>query len=329
MYKRQADKKCWAHIPVKFNSKNYFVHRLSHILINESPEAICTSNIFPAYHIGDTWYAGGEVIRTIPAPAQLQATYPLTTNIGISFNLGDSGLFPQEELEKLQTIIQFPYQRQAIENSIASRIGGHSQNDGFQMSRIFSPHDVKQLTDNIWGHLTDWFWSVSHFYLMVFGIFTTNRVIRLLVVTILNALNLYQLEGCTTLICLSFCNAVPLWMLGRRMRRNDNLHPINPFLPPTENLPVNTPYEPTPDDDLVEIHIPNTQNRINLNQETLQYDPVRPTRRVLVDPADLPNTNVQPKRKAPLPPVPITPETNTRKPNKNVTFSERPNSNIP
>ena len=189
---------------------------------------------------------GEEVIRTIPAPAQLQATYPLTTNIGISFNLGDSGLFPQEELEKLQTIIQFPYQRQAIENSIASRIGGHSQNDGFQMSRIFSPHDVKQLTDNIWGHLTNWFWSVSHFYLMVFGIFTTYRVIRLLVVTILNALNLYQLEGCTTLICLSFCNAVPLWMLGRRMRRNDNLHPINPFLPPNENLPVNTPYETYP-----------------------------------------------------------------------------------
>jgi len=135
----------------QIEAKSRLSGRLSHILINESPEAICTSNIFPAYHIGDTWYAGGEVIRTIPAPARLQVTYPLSTNIGISFNLGASGLFPQEELEKLQTIIQFPYQRQAIKNSIASRIGGHSQNDGFQTSRIFSLH------------MTNWFWSVSHF----------------------------------------------------------------------------------------------------------------------------------------------------------------------
>jgi len=58
------------------------------------------------------------------------------------------------------------------------------------------------------------------------------------------------------------------------MRRDDNLHPINPFLPSPNNIPVNTPYEPTPEDDLIEIHIQNTQNRINLNQETSQYDPV-------------------------------------------------------
>ena len=112
------------------------------------------------------------------------------------------------------------------------------------------------------------------------------------------------------------------------MRRNNNLHPINPFLP-SSDIPVNTPDEPTPDDDLIEIHIQNTQNRINLNQETSQNDPVRPPRRVLVDPADHPNTNVQPKRKAPVPPVPTNPETNTSKPNRNVTFSDRPNSNIP
>jgi len=158
----------------------------------------------------------------MPAPPKFQLNQPKTSDLGITFNLGDQGLFPQKEMEKLQNIIQYPYQRSAMESSWTHRILGEKYDDSWQFSNIFTTNDVSRLTTKAWDQITGWFWKMSYGYLFIFSIWVTYRIIKVVLVTIINAFNLYQLRGCTTWLCLSFCNAIPVWMLTRYINKERN-----------------------------------------------------------------------------------------------------------
>jgi len=72
-------------------------------------------------------------------------------------------------MEKLQNIIQNPYQRSAMESSWTHRILGEKYDDSWQFSNIFTMNDVNRLTTKAKGPnhrmvLENELWIPIHFF---------------------------------------------------------------------------------------------------------------------------------------------------------------------
>ena len=178
-----------------------------------------------------------------------------------------------------------------MESSWTHRILGEKYDDSWQFSNIFTTNDVSRPTTKAWDQITGWFWKMSYGYLFIFSIWVTYRIIKIVLVTIINAFNLYQLRGCTTWLCLSFCNAIPVWMLTRYINkeRNNKDHQDeetgqqtnttkkqrnnNESIDLSDYIPMNITYKfPCPEDEL-----PPKDEKTNDNGD--EYEPVRPPRR--------------------------------------------------
>jgi len=60
------------------------------------------------------WITGGPNSRIVPGPSKFQPEGPLTSEIDPLFNIGDGGIYPKSQLNQLQTLLQFPYTKDAI-----------------------------------------------------------------------------------------------------------------------------------------------------------------------------------------------------------------------
>ena len=227
---------CYQHLPVSYKNETWYVHRRSEILLRDSPTVDCDPHIEVAYHVNGRWITGGKTIKVISAPAKLPVQDPIISKVELIHNLGDGGLYPSDAIHRLQSLLQFPFERQAIQENIVNRLTGRPHSGTWSSTNFFTPAELQSLADSTWNRIKGWFGWFGQFFSIIGGIYFTISVASMCLGSCFNAHALYRLRGWTSMLCLSCFPPVPLWVMAREMRRRL----------PNANVPQEEKVEPEP-----------------------------------------------------------------------------------
>ncbi|KAG5888197.1 hypothetical protein JTB14_036209 [Gonioctena quinquepunctata] len=110
--------------------------------------------------------------------------------------IGSAGLYTQDEVTKVQKILTFGSERQAVENIIARRVAGlENTGQGFSTLNIFNPDEMKELAHSTMKQLWGWFTDIGIFMSGLIGFYTVYKTLKYSIGVALNGLHLYKTVG--------------------------------------------------------------------------------------------------------------------------------------
>ncbi|KAG5876818.1 hypothetical protein JTB14_014148 [Gonioctena quinquepunctata] len=130
--------------------------------------------------------------------------------------IGSAGLYTQDEVTKVQNILSFGSERQAVENIIARRVAGlETTGQGFSTLNIFNPDEMKELAHSTIKQLWGWFTDIGIFMSGLIGFYTVYKTLKYANGVALNGFHLYETVGCGIMLLASLWGTLTVWVTYR------------------------------------------------------------------------------------------------------------------
>ena len=184
---------CHQDLPVVFKNETWFVHHKTRVLIKESPTTECTVNVPAGFRVGSAWIAPGPVFTQLKAPPPLPVRGPVISHFAPIRNLGNGGLYRLDDIRALHRIIQFPYERQASQTSMAQMIAGGPPSASWDPNKLFSSFDLHRLAERAKSRPEKFLTEMGASYMIVLGLYALFVVIRFIMALVLNAISLFTI----------------------------------------------------------------------------------------------------------------------------------------
>lgn len=143
--------------------------------------------------------------------------------------LAVSGIYSQNDLNRLRDRILFPIERNAVVNKIAMGMTGHTVNtNGMTIGNLFDQETIAKLADSAWEKMWTKFLTFGTASAGVIGIIIVSRFVKLIIDTIIHGYALYSLYGFSLHLIGAIWNSVTqlLLFLGQqeqnRVQREQN-----------------------------------------------------------------------------------------------------------
>ncbi|XP_057319183.1 uncharacterized protein LOC130664100 [Microplitis mediator] len=246
--KRQAEV-CYQELPVTYKNESYFLTPKSRTLTKKGTIVECNEFLPIQFDIDGRWYQFLPKVSTAPLPQSLKPETEPSWSYNEPMHLAQSGVYSQEDLEKLRDRIMFPVEREALLNSLARGVTGRSTGDKqISLIGLLDENALNRIAEStaqkIWGGFVE-FGSVSA---GIMAILMIIKIFKYVADTIIQGKALHETYGCGKEIFGALWNALTSYLLHRHHQRNSQ-QPNKPEDPPTEvivNQPISTPPVPPP-----------------------------------------------------------------------------------
>lgn len=195
-------KECFTELPVTARNTSLFITPKSRILIKHGTIRECSYELPTLYHIEDTWiqFIPEPQVRRIPLQ-QLRPMTSLTWEYLTPGPLAVSGIYSQEDLEKLRDHIMFPAEKPALLNTMARGMTGHSFQDGsVSMYNLLDEASLRKIAENTANKVWEGFVTFGSATAGIFGILIVVRLIKVAIDTIIHGYALHSAYGCSLYI---------------------------------------------------------------------------------------------------------------------------------
>ena len=192
-------KECYNELPVTVRNNSYFLTPKSRIVTKIGNERECSHELPTLYRIEDTWvqFAPKAQVRQLP-PQQLRPMASLTWSYLTPGPLAVSGIYTQQDIEKLRDHIMFPAEKPALLNAVARGLTGHPVNaDSVSLYKLLDEDSLNKIVDNTAARIWRGFMSFGSATAGVVGVFMIVRIVKLAIDTIIHGYALHTVYGCS------------------------------------------------------------------------------------------------------------------------------------
>ncbi|KAG5873046.1 hypothetical protein JTB14_010529 [Gonioctena quinquepunctata] len=208
--------KCYHELPIEINNQSKFMAPVTRILQDHAGKLI-NGLIPPLYFIDNEWIGLAPHPTLKRAPMEIGVEMVPKLNFSPIMPIGSAGLYTQDEVTKVQKILTFGSERQAVENIIARRVTGlETTGQGFSTLNIFNPDEMKELAHSTMKQLWGWFIDIGIFMSGLIGFYTVHKTLKYAIGVALNGFHLYKTVGCGIMLLASLRDTLTMWVTYRQ-----------------------------------------------------------------------------------------------------------------
>jgi len=193
---------CYLELPVTIRNTSLFITPKSRILTKVGNIRECSGELPTLYYIEDTWiqFTPGPQVRQVP-PQQLKPMTTLSWNYTTPGPLAISGIYSQNDLDKLRDHIMFPAEKPAVLNAMARGMTGHTiPGDAISIYNLLDEASLQKIADNTASRIWSGFITFGSATAGVFGVLITIRLIKLTIDIAIHGYALHSAYGCSLYI---------------------------------------------------------------------------------------------------------------------------------
>lgn len=224
--------KCYLEIPITYQEQDLFLTPRNRLITDHANEIQCNELYATAYKLNQDWTSISTPPSAIRNPQRLNPNTNKTWEFEYIDSIGASGLYNQDQLERLAKKMALPAERQAIANSIINSFGNNQNLKDNSISLSLEDRIIKKAKEAyyslVWGKLASFGTLCSGFI----GIYIILKVIWSAISTIGNGYQLYQLFGWSTKLLAAICQSLTMLLINQKNRKRESNQYEKPPLPP-------------------------------------------------------------------------------------------------
>jgi len=187
---------CFAELPVTHNNKTSFLLPGSRILTQTGTPRDCSELLPAMYKIHGTWFRlMPRPVESSPPPTIQPLTRPTWKYVSPAA-LATSGIYSDEDLDRLRNHIMFPVERPQMLNTLARGAMGQSIPSGsISMMNLLDEKSLEKIAESAGARIWQGFMTFGSASAGVLAIFFLIRLIKLIVDTIIHGYALHSVYG--------------------------------------------------------------------------------------------------------------------------------------
>lgn len=187
---------CYNELPVTHNNQSYFLAPRSHILIKTGTVRECSELLPTMYHVEGSWFRlMPRPVEAIPPPTIQPLTRPKWHYVSPK-NLATSGIYSNEDLDRLKNHIMFPVEKPNMLNTIARGAMGHQIPPGsVSMMNLFDEDTLEKFADSTAERLWNGFMTFGSASAGVLAIILIIRLAKTIIDSIIRGYALHSVYG--------------------------------------------------------------------------------------------------------------------------------------
>lgn len=237
---------CYEELPVKHNNISLFLLPRSRILTKVSTPRDCNNLLSTMYKIHGAWFKlTPKPMETLSPPVIQPLTHPTWRYINPS-SLATSGIYNNEDLDRLRTHIMFPVEKPSTLNTIArGAMGGNIPAGSISMLNLLDEASLNRIAETAGEKVWKGFVTFGSASAGIFAIILIIRLAKLVVDTIIHGYALHSMYGWSMHLLGAVWDSVThlLLHLGGRKERQHTTPPrdtAEDTHPTTEDAAQNT-----------------------------------------------------------------------------------------
>ncbi|XP_015596324.1 uncharacterized protein LOC107268248 [Cephus cinctus] len=200
--KIRRTERCYQQLPVYKGNDSYFITPRTHMLIRTGTEIDCNDIVAPMYYIHNIWYKFTPNPQRAIEPMILKPDTEPTWEYQ-SIDVGSSGIYSDQEMEKLRKHIMFPAEKPAVLSNVARGVTGQTmEKQGMSISYLLDEETINTIVKDTWKKTWGWFTGFGTFSAGLLGIWMIVKFLKFVVDTILHGIALHTIHGWS------------LWLIG-------------------------------------------------------------------------------------------------------------------
>ena len=208
-------------IPDVAVNPDLFLEPLTRRLTTSAAEIPCSATFRAKYQLlNHRWMSADPHLRETVAPQNMETTEALRVSIPRNIDWSKGGVYKQEELKKLETILETPRKRNALDWTIANQLSPSYQQGPLRPEHLF-PN--MQGFDYYSGFLSDLLSFLDRFgegSAILVSLYIIYRGISGLIGWLYGGKQFFKAFGCSPNLFWSFCPT--LWLLKKAGPTNDD-----------------------------------------------------------------------------------------------------------
>ncbi|XP_072766924.1 uncharacterized protein [Anoplolepis gracilipes] len=189
-------KTCYSELPVTYQNHSLFLQPRSKILTKTGTPRDCNELLPVTYKILNTWYKLSPKPSESVAPPTIQPLTTPTWKYISPTSLATSGIYSDEDLDRLRDHIMFPMEKPSMLNTIARGAMGQEIPAGsISLLTLLDEETMNQIAESAGARLWKAFVTFGSASAGVLAIFMTIRFIKLIVDTIIHGFALHSIYG--------------------------------------------------------------------------------------------------------------------------------------
>lgn len=241
-------KDCYMELPVTIRNSSLFITPKSRILTKIGTQRECSYELPTLYRIEDTWIQLTPEPRVLQVPPQqLKPMARVSWKYLTPSSLATSGIYSQEDINKLRDHIMFPAEKPAVLNSIARGLTGYASGPHtLTMQNLLDEESINKIAQNAASRIWGGFVTFGSATAGVIGILMIIRLIKLIIDTVIHGYALHTVYGCSLHLLGALWSSIThllLHLAHGPPRRNQN-GPADPASTNEEAKPLNAQDPP-------------------------------------------------------------------------------------
>lgn len=220
MAKIRRDTRCYQELPVMVDNETYFVSPITRILQKHAVETECSPVVPSMYQLenGD-WYGFTPNPTRIITPYSLKPGSESSLKFKPLQDLGDGGIYTNDELNSAQQAMMFGMERETVNNILLSRVAGKKLDDqGYSTLSIFNEKELIELSKTTLKRLWGWMEDIGVFTSGCLGIYFIYRIAKSIIEVVINGIAIQKEHGWTWHLLASVWDTMTLWIIHRAQR---------------------------------------------------------------------------------------------------------------
>ncbi|KMQ90429.1 hypothetical protein RF55_9815 [Lasius niger] len=190
-------KDCYTELPKTIRNPSLYLSPKSRIITKFANQRECSYEMPTMYHTEETWiqFAPDPQIRQL-APQQLQPMTTLSWEYLTPGPLAISGIYSEQDIQKLRDHIMFSAERPALLNTIARGLSGHPiDKDAVSVYNLLDEASLNKIAENAASRVWNGFVTFGSATAGIFGILIIVRIVKIIVDTAIHGYALHSAYG--------------------------------------------------------------------------------------------------------------------------------------
>jgi hypothetical protein len=244
------DDKCYNELRVLTeHNETRWLQPTTKILLKRGEEIACTSAAPSIHRINGQWWAINPEPHVIPAPPMLAPDQEISPVYKVIDTISSAGFYTSDDVKKLSDLLLFGVEQKAVTSIITRSAAGDSiASVQLDNMALFTVERTKAWFNKAFSYLFGWITDFGLFVSFLLGLVATIRILKFIIGTIINALALKELFGCSKYMAAAFCTPLVNLLLARQQTTQldveQGLAPPRPDNNSTNNDPPATPPQP-------------------------------------------------------------------------------------
>ncbi|EFN65203.1 hypothetical protein EAG_10155 [Camponotus floridanus] len=176
---------CYNELPVTYQNKSLFLQPRSKILTKTGTPKDCNELLPVMYKILSTWYKLSPKPSETMAPPTIQPLTKPTWKYVSPSSLATSGIYSDEDIDRLRDHIMFPMEKPSMLNTIARGAMGQEIPAGsLSLANLLDEESLNQIAENAGARLWKTFITFGSASAGVLAIFMIMKFMKLIIDTI-------------------------------------------------------------------------------------------------------------------------------------------------